>query len=140
MATSKGPDRSSYIAAIIVNAALIYLVSNLMEWDLLPFLTNGFIDVRGWIIISLIVAIAFNVLFLAFDPAWFRSIGRIAMSGFSLAVSIILYQKFPFDFTPYDFDWSLIVQVLIILAIGGTAVAILAELVKLARGERLVSR
>jgi hypothetical protein len=140
MASSNGSDRSSYVAAIIVNAALIYLMSNLLEWGLLPFLTNGFVDVRGWIIISLIVAIAFNVLFLAFDQAWFRSIGRIVMSGFSLAVSIIMYQKFPFDFTPYDFDWSLIARVLIVLAIGGSAIAILAELVKLARGERLAGR
>jgi hypothetical protein len=136
MATSKASDRSSYVAAIIVNAALIYLLNHLLEWDLLPFLTNDFVSVRGLIRLSLFVAIALNVVFLAFDPPWFRSVGRIVMGGFSLAVSILLYQKFPFDFNPYDFDWSLIVRVLIVLAIGGSAVAILAELVKLARNDK----
>ena len=136
MATSKASDRSSYVAAIIVNAALIYLLNHLLEWDLLPFLTNDFVSVRGLIRLSLFVAIVINVVFLAFDPPWFRSVGRIVMGGFSLAVSILLYQKFPFDFNPYDFDWSLIVRVLIVLAIGGSAVAILAELVKLARNDK----
>lgn len=136
MATSKASDRSSYIAAIIVNAALIYLLNHLLEWNLLPFLTNDFVSVRGLIRLSLFVAIVINVVFLAFDPSWFRSVGRIVLSGFSLAVSILMYQKFPFDFAPYNFDWSLIVRVLIILAIGGSAVAILAELVRLVHAER----
>lgn len=136
MAATRVRDRSGYVAAIIVNVALIYLLNNLLEWNLLPFLTNDFVTVRGLIRLSLIVAIVFNAVFLAFDPPWFRSIGRIVIAGFSLAVSVLMYRTFPFDFTPYGFDWSIIVRVLIVIAIGGSAIAIVAEFVKLVRGER----
>ena len=136
MATVRASDRSGYIAAIIVNAALIYLLNNLLEWNVLPFLTSEFETVRGVLRISLIVAIVFNTVFLAFDPPWFRSTGRIVMGGLSLVVSVVMYRTFPFDFTPYDFDWSIIARVIIVIAIGGSAVAILAEVVKLIRGAR----
>jgi hypothetical protein len=136
MATTRASDRSGYVAAIIVNAALIYLLSNLLEWNLLPFLTNDFVTVRGLIRLSLIVAIVFNAVFLTFDVPWFRSTGRIVMSGLSLVVSVALYRTFPFDFSPYSFDWSTIVKVLVAIAIGGSAIAIIAELVKLVRGNR----
>ena len=136
MATTRVSDRSGYVAAIIVNAALIYLLNNLLEWNVLPFLTSGFETVRGVLRISLIVAIVFNALFLAFDPPWFRSTGRVVMGGLSLVVSVVMYRTFPFDFTPYDFDWSIIARVIIVIAIAGSAVAILVELVKLIRGVR----
>ena len=136
MATTRVSDRSGYVAAIIVNAALIYLLNNLLEWNVLPFLTSGFETVRGVLRISLIVAIVFNALFLAFDPPWFRSTGRVVMGGLSLVVSVVMYRTFPFDFTPYDFDWSIIARVIIVIAIAGSAVAILVELVKLKRGVR----
>jgi hypothetical protein len=45
-----------------------------------------------------------------------------------------MFQVFPFDFSGYQFDWEIVTRVVLILAIIGTAIAVVVETVKLATG------
>lgn len=133
MASARSTGRSGYVAAIIVNIALIFVVDNLLAWNLLPFLTNDFTEVAGLIKVSLGATIVVNFLYLVYDEPWFKSLTRIILGGFSLAVGVLMYRVFPFNFEPYGFNWTLTAQTLLIVAIVGTSIAILVDLVKLAR-------
>jgi hypothetical protein len=134
MASGTPIGRSGYVAAIIVNIALFFVVENLLGWNLLPFLTTDFNRIIGLIELSLIVTIVVNLIYLAYDAPRFKALGRIVISVISLAIAIRMWRVFPFDFSTMGFDWTWIVRAIIALAITGAAVAILADLVKLARG------
>jgi uncharacterized membrane protein YesL len=129
----RSTGRSGYVAAIVVNIGLIFVFDNLLEWNVLPFLTQDFTEVVGLIKVSLGVSIVVNVLYLVYDEPWFKSLSRIVLSAISLAVAVLMYRVFPFDFTPYGFDWTIVARTAIIVAIVGTSAAILVDLVKLAR-------
>jgi hypothetical protein len=46
------------------------------------------------------------------------------------------WRVFPFEFSGQTFDWELAVRVLLVLAMAGSAIAIVAGLVRLAAGGR----
>jgi hypothetical protein len=71
---------------------------------------------------------------MSFDPPWFKSLTRIGLNLISLIVTIRMLQVFPFDFSGYRFDWEIVTRVVLILAIIGTAIAVVVETVKLATG------
>lgn len=124
---------AGYIVAIIVNAILLIVVNNLLAWDLLPFLTGEFGQVLWLIDISLLATIVVNIVYLGYDPGWFKSVCQIGLGGISMAVAIRMYQVFPFDFTGSQFDWTWIARFVLVLAVVGTGIGIFAELVKLAQ-------
>ncbi len=125
--------RFGYLLAGVINAVLVYVVHNLLTWDVAPFLTDAFEKVVPIITISLVATAIFNVIYLFFDPAWFKSLTQIGLLGISIAATVRFYQVFPFDFSDYDFDWATLANVVMILAIVGAAIGIIAEFSKLAR-------
>ncbi len=48
-----------------------------------------------------------------------------------------IWQVFPFDFSAYEFNWGFVVRVLLVLAMVGAGIGVLAEATKLASGERI---
>jgi hypothetical protein len=131
--TSDIARRSGYVIAIAVNVVMLYVVNNLLAWNLLPFLTDDFGRVLWLIDISLLATIMVNFVYLAYDQSWFRSLGQIGLNLISLVVAVRMYQVFPFDFSGSTFDWTQIARVVIIFTILGTAVGAIVEAVKLAR-------
>ncbi len=125
--------RFGYAVAIAVNFGLIAVVNNILEWDIAPFLTSDFSRLVGFISISLGLTIAANVVYLAYDPAWFKSLTQIGLLVVSLAVTIRVYQVFPFDFSSYDFDWSTMTRWILIIAMAGTCIGMLTEAAKVLR-------
>ena len=125
--------RFGYLVAIAVNFGLIAVVNNILEWDVVPFLTSDFSRLVGFISLSLALTIVANVIYLAYDPAWFKSLTQIGLLVVSLAVTIRIYQVFPFDFSSYDFAWSSMARWILIIAMAGTAMGMLAEAAKLVR-------
>ncbi|MGZ5385737.1 MAG: hypothetical protein ACXWH0_17385, partial [Acidimicrobiia bacterium] len=97
-----------------------------------PFLTNGFERVTPIINVSLGAGILVNLLYLIFDPVWFKSLTQIGLLGISMAATVRLYQVFPFDFSAYEFNWETTGRMLLILAMVGAGIGMIAELVKLA--------
>jgi hypothetical protein len=123
--------RAGYVVSIVVNAAIVIVVNNLLAWELLPWLTDDFDRVLPVVNLSLLATIAVNVVYLWFDPDWFRSSSQIALNVISIAAIVRMWQVFPFDFSAYDFDWDVVVRILLVVAFAGTVIGIVAEAVKL---------
>lgn len=77
-----------------------------------------------------------NIAWIAYDAAWFKSVGNIVQSLFSIAVTIRLLQVFPFDFSAYDFNWEVVTRGVLIVALVGVSIGIVAEAAKLLRRAR----
>jgi hypothetical protein len=127
-----GGQRAGYVIAIIVDAMLIYVVGNLLEWDVLPFLTSDFERVSSAIVTSLVAGIVVNAIWLLHDPRWLRSLGQIVILVVGLVALARLWQVFPFDFSSYGFDWGVVARIMLAVAIVGSGLGILGEVVKLA--------
>ena len=122
------------MVAIAVNVALLNAANNLLAWDIFPFLTNDFERVLPILNVSLGAAIVVNLIYLDFDARWFKSLTQMGLLTISLVVTVRLYQVFPFDFSAYEFGWKSVAQWALILAMVGVGIGVVAELVKLAKG------
>jgi hypothetical protein len=126
-----------YLIAIALNIVMLVVANTLLAWDVLPFLTDDFADVLWLIDISLLATIGVNFVYLGYDPGWFKSVCQIGLAAISMAVTLRMYQVFPFDFSGSEFDWAWTVRFLMVLGMIGIGIGVLVELVKLARGNYL---
>jgi len=125
--------RVGYVIAVVLTAGFWYLANVWPGWRVLPFLTEDTGRVLTLVNLSLAVTLVANVLYLAYDgPSW-RSFGDFVTTAFGLAVLVRFWQVFPFAFTG-SFDWSSLVRVMLILAIVGSIVGMLVNLVALFGG------
>ncbi len=131
---STGARRFGYLLAAGINLALLLIVNNVLAWGWFPWLTDDFEDVLPVLSLSLVVAMLVNMAWVGYDAAWFKAVGNIAQGAIALVVSIRLLGVFPFDFSAYAFNWGAVARGLIIVAIVGSAIAILAESAKLLTG------
>ena len=125
--------RFGYAVAIVVNAIGLYIVQNLLEWDI-SFVTSDFAQVDGLISLSLIATIGANVLFLFFDPRWFKGAVEAWSQAISLLATLRLLQVFPFDFDEWAGPWEQVARAVLIIAAIGTAIGILTSIRNLVRG------
>ncbi|HEY0118784.1 MAG TPA: hypothetical protein VGC04_08400 [Cellulomonas sp.] len=119
--------------SVAVNAVMLWGAHRILDWGWLPFLTPAWALVLPVLTASLVVAIVANVLFLGYDGVWLRAPANAVLAGFGIAVSVRLWQVFPFDLSGYAFTWDAVVRVLIVLSIVGSAIAIVVEVGRLAR-------
>jgi len=96
----------------------------------MPFLTSDTGQVLWLVNLSLAAGIAANAVYLAYDPPWVRSLGDLATTGIGLATAIRLWQVFPFALSS---GWSIAVRVLLVVAIAGSCIALVVQIVSLAR-------
>jgi hypothetical protein len=130
---SVGARRAGYVVAAVVNAALWYVVNQWPGWQALSFLTDETVQVLGWVNLSLVVGIAVNVGYLAYDPPWVTSLGALATTGIGLAVLVQLWRVFPFDFGDASVDWEILARIGLLVASVGAVIGILTQLVALVR-------
>jgi hypothetical protein len=125
--------RVGYFAVIVVNAALLFVLNGQPGWQAVPFLTSATTQVLGLVNLSLAAGLAVNLVYLAYDPPWLKSLGDLVTAGIGLAVGIRLWQVFPFAFHG-SWAWcATAVRVLLIVAIAGCCVSIVVQAVSLAR-------
>ena len=91
----KEPKTSEFVGAIIANIILLYIVNNLLSWNL-SFIAPSFQDVLWIFNISIAATIIGNILFLIYHPGWFRSIIQIILNILGFTVVYYLYTVFPF--------------------------------------------
>lgn len=129
---SRRPTRQAgYVVAIVVNALLLWVANNLLAWGWFSWLTEDFTEVLPALNASLIVTIVAYALYVAYDGEWFRALGDIVTGVYSLLAGIAMWRVFPFDFSAYAFDWSLMARFAIGIGLFGVSVAILVNVVKL---------
>ncbi|NMM24157.1 MAG: hypothetical protein HHJ11_11775 [Phycicoccus sp.] len=120
-----------YSVAVIVNVIMLILVNATPGWRVLPFLTEDFVSLLWLVNLSILASIMVNVAHLAYDAAWFKSVGQIGLTAIGLVAAIRTWQVFPFDFSPYG-PWETVTRLMLAIAIFGSVVGIVAELVRLA--------
>jgi hypothetical protein len=133
---STAARRAGYLVAAAVNLVLLYLVLVWPGWEALSFLTDSFTQVVGLLSVSLLVGAAANLVYVVTDPPRVRAAGQLVVSAFSLAATVRLLQVFPFDFSGWSFDPTWLVRLLLWVAVVGTVVGMVTELVRLVGGRR----
>lgn len=128
---SRTQKRVGYVAAIIVNFILLYLVNNLLAWRV-PYITSEFVVPLRYLNISLGATMVANLLFLSYDPEWFLAITRMALNVIGIVVSYSLYVTFPFDLSSLASEgvFTVLLRIALILGIVGSAIGVIAEFVK----------
>lgn len=130
--TSTPPGRrAGYAIAAVVNAVFLAMVDDILRWDRLTFLTDEVDQVLPFLRISFAASVAVNLLYLVFDPRWFKSLTQIGLSGIAMAVVVKTYRVFPFDFSAYEFNWTTTTRTVLIVTMAALGLAILAEVVRL---------
>lgn len=127
---SAGARRAGYVLAIVFSAALLVILNAAPGWQAIPFLTGDITQVL-WLVNSCLAAsIAVSLVYLAYDPPWLRSLGDLVTTGIGLATAIRIWQVFPFDLSG---GWPAAVRALLGVAIAGSCIALVVQIVTLAR-------
>lgn len=128
---SSGARRFGYLVALLVNTAMLYAANRWPGWDALPFLTEDTSRVMPMVNASIVAGILANVVYLLHDPRWLRAVGDLVTTAFGIAAMVRIWEVFPFSFS--GFDWTTVVRVVLAVGIVGSAVAIVTNVVTLAR-------
>ena len=94
----KEAKRSDFIFAIIANLIFLYIVNNLLSWNL-SFITSDFSQVLWILNISIGFTIIGNILFLLYSSPWFRHTMRTVINILSFMMAYYLYTIYPFSFS-----------------------------------------
>ena len=127
---SAGARRADYGLAILCSTALLIVLNGSPGWQAIPFLTSDISQVLWLVNLSLAAGIAANVVYLAYDAPWLRSLGELATTGIGLVTAIRIWQVFPLVLSS---SWSTAVWVLLAVGIAGSCIALVAQIVSLAR-------
>lgn len=119
--------RSEYIFSIFANLILYYIANNILNWNL-SFIAPTFSQVLWAINLSIGITILGNILLIVYNPAWLRHIVKAIMNFFALIATYIFYTVFPLTLNPI---YTLMVQILLILAMIAVIISILFEIFKL---------
>ena len=130
--------RLGYVVAAAINAAMLWAVNVWPGWRALPFLTDETLRVLGWVNLTLVANVAVHIVYVLYDPRWVRALGDLMTAAVGLASAIRILHVFPFKFTGYEFDWTLLVRVVLMIGVVGTAIGVIAQCVSLTR--RLAER
>lgn len=128
---SRGTRRLGYGISIGVQVALLIVVNNLVEWDILPFITEEFNDLVPYINVSLVASIVVNAVYFAFDPRWFKSLGQAILNVISLVVIVQTYRIFPFDFSGSSFNWTAVTRICLLALMVLIGIGVIGEVVKM---------
>jgi len=128
------PARATgYVVAAGINLALVWLVNVTPGWRWVPVLTEAFSGVVGLVTLSLVVAAAFNLLYLLADPPWLKRLGDAATATVTVLVMLALWRVFPFDLAVLPAGWARPLEILLVVGVVGAAIATLVNLALCAR-------
>ena len=94
----KAINKSEYIFAIIANLIILYIANNIMNWNL-SFISATFRQVLWAINLAIGSAIIGNILFLFYDPSWFRHLLKVFINILGLIAVYTFYIIFPLNFS-----------------------------------------
>ena len=130
---SAATRRFGFALAAVINGLLLFVVNVWPGWQVLPFLSDRMVEVLPWINASLAVGIVASLINLIFDRPWLKAIGDLATTVIGLVAMVQLWTVFPFTFGDSTFPWEILVRAFLIIAIAGSAIAIVVQAVLLGR-------
>ena len=131
---SRSTRRFGYLVALSANLVLLYVANNLLAWDVLPWLTDDFEHVLPILNVSLLASMVVYLVYVWFDPGWFKSLTQVGLSVISLMVAVRLFRVFPFDFSPYESGWETFTRFVLVIVMIGITIGIIAESAKFITG------
>jgi hypothetical protein len=118
---------------VLIDGVILALVNVYPGWAAVPFLGGAFPEVLGLLNVSLVAAIAFNVVRLMADPAWFVAAGDAVMAVITLMVGLALLRVFPFDYASHTDAWELVTRIVLWIVVVGSVIAFLVSCGRLLR-------
>jgi len=131
---SNGTGRFGFLMGALFNGLLIWVAHNLLDWGFPPFLTDAFDDALPAVTASLVVAIVANGLRIIYPARWFVTATEVLVVIVNFYATVVMWRVFPFDFSEYQFRWDLVMRAFLILALVGTAIGLIGQVLKLLRG------
>lgn len=125
--------RIGYAIAVLINGALWLVVNVWPGWRAAPFLTEATTQVLWLVNLSLVVGLVINAIYLAYDPPWCRALGDLVTTVIALVTTTRIWQVFPFALATHPFNWAMLARVLLMVAIVGSVIGVIAQIVALAR-------
>lgn len=126
-------SRSGSVVGAVVNAVLLWLVNGQPGWDAVPFLTEETSRVLPLVNLSLTAGVVTNLVYLVSNGPRVHALGEVLTASAGLVAAVRILQVFPFDL---DEPYRTAVQVLLVVALAGSAIAIVVNLVSLLGVER----
>lgn len=118
---------AAYVGAIVANIVMVWVVNAIPGWEW-PFVTTDFPAVLWAVNLSLGMQIAGNALLVFYHPRFLHHLVQAVLNAVSLLALIIVVTVYPFDFTTVIGDGAnTVARVLLYVALGGTAIAILVN-------------
>jgi hypothetical protein len=119
---------SEFIGAIIANIVILYIVNNLLNWNIF-FIAPTWVQVLFILNLSIVTNILANIGFLIYQRGWFRSLVQIVLNIIGFVVVYELYMVFPFVIQT---EWiAIALKLLLILAMIGIIIATIVEVLRL---------
>jgi hypothetical protein len=119
--------RVGHMVAIIFLVIFMIFINNLRGWNL-PFVNSLVTPAySGWLWagnLSLSVAIFCQVLFLAYDPRWFRHLMEVIQNGFSLLSTFMFFTIFPLSLPSAAIEQAVRWGLIIVMALTGLAILV----------------
>ena len=125
--------RVGYVAAVVINTVLWYVLNVRPGWRSASFLTDDTPQVLVLLNLSLLAGIVANLVYVLTDGPWVKTLGDLLTGTISLAVLIQVWRVFPFDFSAWTLNWGVIVRIVVAVAAAGTAIALLVQAGQLIR-------
>jgi hypothetical protein len=110
-----------------------WLINVRPGWESASFLTGQTSEVLWLVNVSLVASIIANVAYAVSDPPWFKAFGDLVTTTISLAATVRVWQVFPFDFSGYSFNWTMLTHVVLAVAVVGSIIGLLVQIVTLIR-------
>jgi len=121
--------RFGYVVGAAVNALLLYLINRNPGWEAVPFLTGDTVQVLGLVNASIAVGLVANVVYVAWDPTWLRSLGELVTTSIGVLALVRFWRVWPVDL-PDPSAWAVIARIAVAAGIVGGLIGILVATVR----------
>lgn len=125
----QGRSVGAYIAGVVANAIVLYLVNKVPDWNL-PFIVDGYTGVLWALNLSILVQLAGNAMLIFFHPRFVHYLAQVVFNLVSLLAIVVLVSVFPFDFSFIAGFINTITRIALIVAAVATGIAAAVNLFK----------
>jgi hypothetical protein len=118
---------ASYIAGVVANAVILFLVNKAPDWNL-RFLTDGYIAVLWVLNFSILVQLAGNAVLIFVHPRFLHYLAQTIFNVVSVLAIIILVAVFPFDFSFINPVINTLTRIALIIGGVGSGISAIVNL------------
>ncbi|BAZ98965.1 hypothetical protein [Methanothermobacter sp. EMTCatA1] len=112
---------SEFVAGIVANLVLLYIINSVMNWDI-SFIADSFRDLIPLFNAVIGANLAANACFLIYRRQWFWTFMQIILSALGYLMVSSLYSVFPFTFRNIYVFYSVRFALLVAMVVLAVAV------------------